>query len=109
MNNQIALSSYRERYLIISNETSTTEDIQSCVTNIAHEFSHQWFGNLVTFKEWRYMWLSEGFANYLEFYFGDLVSKSYFLLIIITISLATIIALSFDLMSVIIIYNFVLY
>ncbi|KAF2895945.1 hypothetical protein ILUMI_10229 [Ignelater luminosus] len=80
------LVTYKERFLLISNETSTTEDIQSCVTNIAHEFSHQWFGNLVTFKEWRYMWLSEGFASYFEFYFGSLVRPSWRLMDLFTIT-----------------------
>ncbi|MBN9384672.1 MAG: M1 family metallopeptidase [Chitinophagaceae bacterium] len=32
---------------------------------MAHEIAHQWFGDAVTETEWRYLWLSEGFATYM--------------------------------------------
>jgi aminopeptidase N len=36
------------------------------VETIAHELVHQWFGDHVTYKSWRDMWLSEGVASYGE-------------------------------------------
>ena len=41
----------------------------------AHEFAHQWWGNMVTCRDWTHFWLNEGIANfmaaaYLEHRFG---------------------------------------
>ncbi|MEU1053095.1 M1 family metallopeptidase [Streptomyces sp. NPDC005876] len=33
---------------------------------LVHELAHQWYGDSVTPKTWRDMWLSEGFATYAE-------------------------------------------
>jgi aminopeptidase N len=37
-------------------------------TVISHELAHQWFGDLVTCKDWANLWLNEGFATYFEHY-----------------------------------------
>ena len=34
------------------------------VSVVAHELAHQWFGDLVTCRDWSHGWLNEGFASY---------------------------------------------
>jgi aminopeptidase N len=33
---------------------------------VAHELAHQWWGDLVTCRDWSHAWLNEGFATYFE-------------------------------------------
>jgi aminopeptidase N len=33
---------------------------------ISHELAHQWYGDMITCKDWHHIWLNEGFATYCE-------------------------------------------
>ena len=61
------LITYRERLLVAyEGETSQTTQEHIAIT-VAHETSHQWFGNLVTMRWWDNLWLNESFANLMEY------------------------------------------
>jgi aminopeptidase N len=54
--------------LLVDRRASLDIDL---VPIVAHELAHQWFGDLLTCRDWSDGWLNEGFATYFEELWGE--------------------------------------
>jgi aminopeptidase N len=54
--------------LLLDERASLDVDL---VPVVAHELAHQWFGDLLTCRDWSNGWLNEGFATYFEVLWGE--------------------------------------
>lgn len=71
------LITYREIALLVDPQTTSLSVKHYVATVIAHELSHQWFGNLVTMKWWNDLWLNESFADMMEYLAVDALEPTW--------------------------------
>lgn len=62
------LITYRESRLLYDENSTSDIAKQSIASVIIHELTHMWFGNMITPEWWSYLWLSEGFARYFQYF-----------------------------------------
>ncbi len=70
------LVTYRESMMLVS-KVATLGTRKSVALTVAHELSHQWFGDLVTMEWWDDLWLNESFASVMEYYAVDSIHPEY--------------------------------
>jgi alanyl aminopeptidase len=59
------LVTFREQLLLLDPKSVNESQRRSSTYVMAHEFAHQWFGDLVTMYYWDDIWLNEAFATWM--------------------------------------------
>ncbi|XP_065073167.1 aminopeptidase N-like [Ochlerotatus camptorhynchus] len=65
------LVTYRESTILFDPETQGESQQLSVVGIVGHEYTHQFFGNLLAPEWWSYLWLNEGFARLYQYYVSE--------------------------------------
>lgn len=62
---------FRENLMLYYPGVTSKAGLYRIAEVVAHEIVHQWFGNLVTPSDWKYLWLNESFATFFAFIVVD--------------------------------------
>lgn len=62
---------FREQALLVDPDNTSLTAKQYVAQVVAHELTHQWFGNLVTMRWWNDLWLNESFATWMSYLAED--------------------------------------